>query len=143
MCENPAVLRRAAAELGPECPPLVCTEGRPSTAFHRLAAIAVRGGARLHYHGDFDWPGVDMAAALARRYGAELWRMTAADYLAGLADAAKADAGDAGEGEGRVALAGRPVPTPWDPALAEAMRQQGSAVYEEAVAGSLVADLRG
>lgn len=38
VCENPAVLRRAAAELGPECPPLVCTEGRPSTAFHRLAA---------------------------------------------------------------------------------------------------------
>ncbi|XVQ82080.1 TIGR02679 family protein [Microbispora siamensis] len=143
VCENPAVLRRAAAELGPQCPPLVCTEGRPSTAFHRLAALAVRGGARLRYHGDFDWPGVDMAGAVARRHGAELWRMTAADYLAGLADAAKADDGDAGDGEGRVALTGRPVPTPWDPALADAMREQGSAVYEEAVADSLLADLRG
>ena len=28
-CENPAVLRRACAELGAACPPLVCTEGRP------------------------------------------------------------------------------------------------------------------
>ena len=44
VCENPAVLRRACAELGPACPPLVCTEGRPSTAFHRLMSLAV--GAR-------------------------------------------------------------------------------------------------
>jgi len=148
VCENPAVLRRAAAELGPDCPPLVCTEGRPSTAFHRLAATAVRGGARLRYHGDFDWPGVDMAGAVARRYGAELWRMTAADYLAGLADAAtaadgNAGDGDAGDGEGRVTLTERPVPTPWDPALADAMREKGIAVYEEAVADSLLADLGG
>ncbi|WP_169987003.1 TIGR02679 family protein [Microbispora sp. H10836] len=147
VCENPAVLRRAAAELGPGCPPLVCTEGRPSTAFHRLAAVAVRGGARLRYHGDFDWPGVDMAGAVARRHGAELWRMTAADYLAGLGDAVKAggrEAGDgeAADGEGRVGLTGRPVPTPWDPALAEAMREHGAAVYEEAVADPLLADLR-
>ncbi|OPG07670.1 DUF2399 domain-containing protein [Microbispora sp. GKU 823] len=69
--------------------------------------------------------------------------MTAADYLAGLTGAAKADDGDAGDGEGRVALTGRPVPTPWDPALADAMREQGSPVYEEAVADSLLADLRG
>lgn len=138
VCENPAVLRRAAVELGPECPPLVCTEGRPSTAFHRLAATAVRGGARLRYHGDFDWPGVDMAGAVARRYSAELWRMTAADYLAGLANL-----GDLPEGDEHLRLAGRPVPTPWDPALADAMGERGNAVYEEAVAGSLLADLRG
>ncbi|MEU8060676.1 TIGR02679 family protein [Microbispora bryophytorum] len=138
VCENPAVLRRAAAELGPDCPPLVCTEGRPSTAFHRLAATAVRGGARLRYHGDFDWPGVDMAGAVVRRYGAEIWRMTAADYLAGLANL-----GDLPEGDEHLRLTGRPVPTPWDPVLADAMREKGIAVYEEAVAGSLVADLRG
>ena len=29
VCENPAVLRRACAELGAACPPLACTEGRP------------------------------------------------------------------------------------------------------------------
>ncbi|MGI5157547.1 TIGR02679 family protein [Microbispora sp. CA-102843] len=136
--ENPAVLRRAAAELGPECPPLVCTEGRPSAAFHRLAAIAVRGGARLRYHGDFDWPGVDMANAVARRHGAEPWRMTAADYLAGLANL-----GDLPEGDEHLRLTERPVPTPWDPALADAMREHGIAVYEEGVADSLLVDLRG
>lgn len=138
VCENPAVLRRAAAELGPGCPPLICTEGRPSTAFHRLAAVAVRGGARLRYHGDFDWPGVDMAGAAARRHGARLWRMSAADYLAGLANL-----GDLPEGDEHLRLTGRPGPTPWDPALADAMRERGIAVYEEAVADSLLADLRG
>jgi hypothetical protein len=40
-----------------------------------------------------------------------------------------------------VNLAGRPQPTPWDPALAEAMTHHGLAVYEEAVADPLIADL--
>ncbi|WP_234425654.1 TIGR02679 domain-containing protein [Streptomyces kebangsaanensis] len=31
VCENPAVLRRAAGELGAGSPPLICAEGRPST----------------------------------------------------------------------------------------------------------------
>ena len=62
VCENPAVLRRACAELGAACPPLVCTEGRPSTAFHRLIAVAIGAGTELWYHGDFDWPGVAITA---------------------------------------------------------------------------------
>ena len=70
VCENPAVLRRACAELGAACPPLVCTEGRPSTAFHRLMDLAVGAGAQLWYHGDFDWPGVAIAADVIVRYGA-------------------------------------------------------------------------
>ena len=61
-CENPAVLRRACAELGPACPPLICAEGQPSTAFHKLARIAVAVGGELAYHGDFDWPGVAITA---------------------------------------------------------------------------------
>ncbi len=89
-----------------------------------------RGGGR----GAGEW----LTGAVVRRHGAEPWRMTAADYLAGLADR-----GDIPEGDEHLRLAGRPVPTPWDPALADAMRERGSAVYEEAVAGSPVADLRG
>ena len=41
VCENPAVLRRAAAELGAGSAPLLCTEGQPSAAFHQLAAAVV------------------------------------------------------------------------------------------------------
>ena len=129
VCENPAVLRRACAELGAACPPLVCTEGRPSTAFHRLMGIAVGAGAELWYHGDFDWPGVAIAADVITRYGGRPWRMGASDYRL------TTRAG--------VRLAGDPVNTPWDPGLAEAMRATGYAAYEETVGDQLLADLGG
>lgn len=127
VCENPAVLRRACAELGPACPPLVCTEGRPSTAFHRLLGLAVKAGAELWYHGDFDWPGVAIAADVITRYGGRAWRMGAGDYRSA-----------AGSG---VCLEGDPVETPWDGELREAMRTAGHAVYEETAGDQLLADL--
>jgi uncharacterized protein (TIGR02679 family) len=118
VCENPAILRRACAELGPACPPVVCTEGRPSTAFHRLLSLAVSaGGAELRYHGDFDWPGVAIAADVMARYAGLPWRMGASDYQQG--------------GVSGVLLTGDPVETPWEPELREAMRSDGHAVYEE------------
>jgi hypothetical protein len=40
-----------------------------------------------------------------------------------------------------VRLAGSAVPTPWDPALQAALREQGRAVHEEAVLELLLADL--
>jgi uncharacterized protein (TIGR02679 family) len=126
VCENPAVLRAAAA-----CPsrPLVCTEGVPSVAVHALLAAA-RPRTRLHWRNDFDWAGVRLtAAALARYPGAVPWRMTAADYV---------DAAARG-----VPLIGSPVPTAWDPELAPAMRENGRAVMEERLLDELLEDLRG
>lgn len=131
VCENPAVLRRACAELGARCPPLVCTEGRPSTAFHRLARFAVGDGAELRYHGDFDWPGVAIAADVITRHQARPWLMSADDYLRGAA-----------VNDRYQALTGDPVATPWDQELAGAMRATGRAVYEETVADQLLASLR-
>jgi hypothetical protein len=127
VCENPAVLRRACAELGAACPPLVCTEGRPSTAFHRLVSLAVGAGAELWYHGDFDWPGVAIAADVITRYGGRPWRMSASDYRS----AARSG----------IRLGGDPVDTPWDPGLREAMRAEGLAVYEETMGSQLLVDL--
>lgn len=129
VCENPAILRRACAELGPSCPPVVCSEGRPTTAFHRLVTLAVSAGAQLWYHGDFDWPGVAIAADVLARYRGQPWRMSAADYR---------QAAVSGK-----PLAGEPVDTPWDPELREAMRAAGYAVYEEMVGDPLLADLAG
>ena len=75
------MLRRAhRPSLGPGARPLICTEGQPSTAFHRLAAAVTANGGRLRYHGDFDWPGIAIAASVISRHGARPWRMTAADY---------------------------------------------------------------
>lgn len=132
-CENPAVLRAAAGSLGSLSMPLICTEGRPSTAFHRLAAAVVAGGGELRYHGDFDWPGVSIAASVMSRHGGAPWRLGAPDYLAGVRAAAGED----------VALSGAAQPTPWDPELARVMAATGRVVYEESVADALLADLQG
>ena len=129
-CENPAVLRRAAGQLGGDAEPLICTEGQPSTAFHRLATAVTRAGGRLAYHGDFDWPGVAIANGIITRHNARPWRLGAADYE-----------GAVKKNADYVSLAGTPQPTPWDPSLATAMTAHGRAVYEEAVADGLIADL--
>ena len=129
-CENPAVLRRAAAELGAGARPLVCTEGQPSTAFHRLAAAITKTGGKLSYHGDFDWPGIGIATGIITRHNARPWRLTVTDYETAIKNNAD-----------YASLAGTPQPTPWDPPLAAAMTAHDRAVYEESVADPLIADL--
>jgi uncharacterized protein (TIGR02679 family) len=84
----------------------------------------------LWYHGDFDWPGIAIAASVIRRHGARPWRMTTADYSAGIR-----------AGVEHVRLAGTAQPTPWDPELSRVMADAGRAVYEEAVADPLIDDL--
>jgi len=128
VCENPAVLRAATERLAARAAPVVCTEGRPSVACSRLLDVLGDGGCTLRYHGDFDWPGLRIAAAILDRPGARPWRFGAADYLA------------AADG-GRQPLHGPPAPSPWDPALAEAMSANTVAVFEEDVLDSLLGDL--
>ncbi len=138
VCENPTVVEVAAARWassshgaepspGPG-PVLVCGWGQPSTAVVELLRALTSCGARVRYHGDFDWPGLRIAQALAARVPWEPWRFTAADYRAAV---------DAG-GPSRP-LTGPPAPSPWDPALAEAMAEAGAVVEEEAVADELAA----
>ena len=127
VCENPAVLRAAAAELGPRCAPLACTEGIPSAACHHLLGQAPV----LHWRNDFDWTGLRVMAAAVTRYGAAPWRMNADDYLAALAG---------GESE---PLKGPPSASPWDSRLATEMRISGRAVMEERLIPLLLSDLDG
>jgi uncharacterized protein (TIGR02679 family) len=129
VCENPAVLRTAVAELGGRCPPLVCTEGVPSAACVRLLRTAARAGVRVHWHADLDWTGLRTTAAARERFAAVPWRMTSQDYLAGLAR---------GESE---PLRGAPADSPWEPALAEHLHRHGRAVMEERVLADLLTDL--
>ncbi len=129
-CENPAVLRRAAGQLGPDAQPIICTEGQPSTAFHRLAAAITKTGGKLAYHGDFDWPGMAIANGIITRHRAQPWRLATADYETAIKHNAD-----------YVSLAGTPQPTPWAPTLATAMTAHGRAVYEESVADDLIKDL--
>ena len=138
VCENPAVLRAAAAKLGGKCAPLICTEGIPSAACHRLLASAASqparpegSGAAVHWRGDFDWTGLRTTAAAIDRYGATPWRMSADDYAAGLAG---------GDSE---PLKGPQAGSSWDPGLAERMRSAGRAVMEERLVPELLSDLQG
>ncbi|MBW3605702.1 MAG: TIGR02679 family protein [Actinobacteria bacterium] len=126
VCENPAIVAAAARRLGTSCAPLVCVEGQPSAAAQRLLRQLVDAGARLLYHGDFDWPGLRIAQFVIDRFGAVPWRLTTADYRA-------APAGPP--------LRGRPATTPWDSVLRTAMADRGVAVHEEQVVDDLLADL--
>lgn len=123
VCENPAVVLAAASRLGARSRALVCTEGFASTAVMSLLAAA---GERVRYHGDFDWPGLQIAARVIGSSAERAWRFDAASYRA----AAKG-----------VALQGRRTESPWDPTLAEAMSAEGRAVHEEAVLDALLGDL--
>ncbi|HEX3923511.1 MAG TPA: TIGR02679 family protein [Streptosporangiaceae bacterium] len=130
VCENPAVLRAAAGQLGADSAPIVCTEGEPSVACHRLLQYAEATGTRIHWHSDFDWPGLRITAAAVRRLNAAPWLMGAADYEAALQ-------------AGSEPLKGQPAASPWDPRLAELMQSSGRAVTEENHLAALLADLAG
>jgi uncharacterized protein (TIGR02679 family) len=74
VCENPNLVAIAADRWGTDCAPLVCTEGMPAAAQRCLLAQLVQAGARLSYHGDFDWPGLRIANHVMREHGAHAWR---------------------------------------------------------------------
>ena len=131
VCENPNLVAIAADRLGTDCAPLVCTDGAPAAAQRCLLAQLVRSGAVLRYHGDFDWPGIQIGNQLMRDHGAQPWRFGAADYRAAIGTAS---------GLGQT-LAGRVVEAGWDAALSPAMQEHRIAVAEEALAAVLVPDL--
>jgi uncharacterized protein (TIGR02679 family) len=129
VCQNSAVLRSAAGQLGSSSAPLICTEGEPSVACFRLLQAATATGTRIHWHTDFDWPGLRATATAIRRLGAMPWRMGAEDYLAALAVGATDP------------LKGQAAPSPWDPRLAEVMQSSGRAAGEERMLTALLDDL--
>lgn len=132
ICQHPRVLEAAIREGITH--PMLCLSGPPTTATRALLGRLISDGATLHHHADFDWHGVSAAHAV-QQFGAEPWRMTAADYRQAV-DQAAADRTDLPN------LVGAPVPTPWDPALAELMSTAARAVEEEQLLPLLLADLR-
>ncbi|MPZ80535.1 MAG: TIGR02679 family protein [Actinophytocola sp.] len=126
VCENPAVLRAAAGELGANSATLVCTEGQPSAACHALLARAT---GTIHWRGDFDWTGLRTTATAIARHTARPWRMTTQEYLAAL---------ETGDSE---TLKGPPATSPWEPRLAEALTEHRRAIMEERLIPQLLNDL--
>jgi uncharacterized protein (TIGR02679 family) len=124
VCENPAVLRAAVGASGAA---LICTEGIPSLACHRLLARCA--DRRVWWRGDFDWTGLRTTAEALSRYGAAPWRMDVATYECALAR---------GESE---PLKGTPVTSPWSLGLAARMLETGRAVMEERLIEELIDDV--
>ncbi len=129
ICENPSVVFEAAEDLGATCPPLVCSNGQRNTAVLTLLRQLAAAGARLVYHGDFDWAGLTIANGLMELLPVEPWRFDATTYR------------EAAGRSGKV-LSGPPVAAHWDAALAPAMSAAGRAVEEEQLLDQLLADLR-
>ncbi|MFW7267015.1 TIGR02679 family protein [Gluconacetobacter sp. Hr-1-5] len=133
VCENANLLAIVADRLGAWCAPMVCTDGMPAAAQRTLLDQLWRAGARLHYHGDFDWPGIGIANFVMQTWQATPWRLSASDYEAAVC-AAPGWRHDLGPGT---------IGAAWDPLLAPAMRRHGVAIAEEAVAAVLIEDLHG
>ncbi|WP_328433563.1 TIGR02679 family protein [Streptomyces sp. NBC_00425] len=132
VCENPRVVE-AAADTG-RTAPLVCTSGSATTVVLTLLDALAASGCTFAYHGDFDWPGIALANRITHRYGAEPWRMRAADYeyLAARTQV---------YGTPQVALVGTPAEAVWDAELAPTMDALGIALHEEAALDLLLEDL--
>ncbi|MGH2843591.1 MAG: TIGR02679 domain-containing protein, partial [Solirubrobacteraceae bacterium] len=121
-CENPSVLVAAEQRLGDECPPLVCTAGRPSDAVRLVLGAVRRAGEQVRHHGDFDEAGVQILRDLEVSYGAVPWRFD----VRSLCDA----------------LGTRAPPMSPNIALESAVRRVSSSLAEEMVIDDLIADLR-
>ncbi|AHH98672.1 TIGR02679 family protein [Kutzneria albida] len=129
VCENPTVVEAAAdARCGR---PLICTSGNPATVVLLLLDALCATGARLHYRGDFDWPGIAIANRFLTRYRADTWLMDAVFY-----DSAVTLARD--RGSPLWPLSEASVEASWDPELAPALAAIGVAVHEESVLEQLV-----
>lgn len=131
VCENPNIVAIVADRLGADSAPLVCTDGMPAAAQRILLDQLSSAGARLHYHGDYDWPGIGIGNHVMRTWQAAPWRFGYRDYLeAVMVMPTRARDLDT---FGIEAL--------WDSELRAAMDIQGLAMPEEAVASTLLDDL--
>jgi uncharacterized protein (TIGR02679 family) len=125
VCENPTVVAAAANRLGRASRPLICIDGQPRTATRILLNQLGAVGVRLRYHGDFDWPGIQIANTILARHGAEPWKMSASDYRLAAT--------------GGLSLSGAAVAAVWDEELMPTMLARGRAVHEEQVLDDLIA----
>jgi uncharacterized protein (TIGR02679 family) len=127
VCENPEIVAAGATRLGQTCPPLVCTEGWPSTACLRLLNAVCAGGATLRVRTDIDAAGLRIATTLTNRYPVVPWRMDAASYGA--------------TSEGPPWTGALPGDGDDWPDLRAAIRTRGQAQLEEQILELLLADL--
>jgi len=124
-CENPSVLIAAEQSLGGDCPPLICTGGRPSDAVRLLFCSARDAGASIRHHGDYDSSGVQILRDLEARHGATPWQFDLPSMCTALR------------------RLGRIAPDPPPATLEDGVRALDRGLPEELVIDELLDDLRG
>ena len=83
VCENPTVAETATDALGPDCPPLVCTDGTASGAALDLIAGLATAGCPMMARADIDTAGFTVVEqVLSVAPNARLWRFDAHVYAA-------------------------------------------------------------
>lgn len=132
VCENPNIVSIAADRLGGACAPLVCTDGMPAAAQRVLLTQLFDAGAKLLYHGDFDWAGIHIANTVMRLCNADPWHLLSADYQRAIGAFPHKERD----------LSETDVTASWDATLVNSMQSHGLAIPEEAVASLLIDDLR-
>ncbi|MCF6354673.1 MAG: TIGR02679 family protein [Candidatus Polarisedimenticolaceae bacterium] len=137
ICENPAVVAAAADSLGGSCAPLICTYGQPRAAVNHLLSQLQEAGAKLLYHGDFDWPGITIANGIMHRFDARPWHFDEMAYKVSLRENPLAHPVTA-----TMELKGRPISAEWDPGLTQAMKEKKIAIPEERVLDILLKSLQ-
>ncbi len=131
-------MRKAAQHACKEVPTLVCTSGWPSMAALKLLdlLLAQSPETTLHYSGDFDLKGLQIAASLMARYPGRCqpWRFDPDSYTVAL------QAGGIPARTGELALLDA-LPDVFAP-LVTIMQEQKQWAYQEGITSLLVADVR-
>ncbi len=133
VCENPNIVRHRRRQPWCRLRPAGLHRRHARRRPARIARPARRRRRAVHYHGDFDWPGIGIGNLVIRRWSAAPWRFGAADYLLAVDRCATAR---------RPNLGAVTIEASWDRELGRAMRERGLAIAEEAVVQALLGDLR-
>ena len=133
VCENPTVAEAAADRFGAACPPLVCTDGMPTTTAVDLVRGLAEAGCVVRLRADVDGSGfaiVRTLLAAVRPGRASLWRYDTASY-------------GRVRGEDAVLLPAAPSvePNVMVDELAAAFMASGQPLHEEHLLEDLLADL--
>ncbi|MFG3064827.1 DUF2399 domain-containing protein [Streptomyces sp. NPDC048231] len=126
--------RVAAAVAAGYTAPLICTSGNATTVVLTLLDALAAIGCAFIYHGDFDWPGIQLANRIMERYEAQPWRMETQDYEYLVTRTQM-------HGAPPLLLTGTRIEATWDPELALTMDAVGIALHEEAALDLLLEDL--
>lgn len=113
---------------------LLCTSGQVRTAAMELIPLILASGAHIYYSGDIDPDGVGIADRLWQKFGERIhiWRMSPADYRAGISRECLDD----------ISLAKlENVRNPLLKQTSESVKEKRRAAYQENLLEKLVGDL--